>query len=112
MNNPLLNMETINGKVYPFWSQFVDKSNEFKGGVLEDQGDSMDRRIGFKPSQTIIVLIQLRPNGKDSAFFEVIGQDFTCGFDVQHGGVSAGDPGWITFSGYGGHLWRIHQIKK
>jgi hypothetical protein len=67
-------MKTINGKIYPFWGQFVDKSEEFTGGVL-------------------------------------VGQDFACGFDVKYGGVTGGDPGWITFSGYGGHTWRIHQVK-
>lgn len=102
-------METINGKIYPFWSQFVDKSDEFKGGVLEDQGDSMDRMLGFKPARTTIKQIHLRPNGNDSAFFEVIGQDFAAGFDVKYGGVTAGESGWITFSGYGGHTWRIRK---
>jgi hypothetical protein len=104
-------MKTINGKIYPFWGQFVDKSEEFTGGVLEDCGDSMDRRMGFEPVKTTIKCIQLRPNGDDSAFFEVVGQDFACGFDVKYGGVTGGDPGWITFSGYGGHTWRIHQVK-
>jgi hypothetical protein len=99
----------INGKVYPFWGQFVDKSDEFKGGTLEDFGDSMDRRMGFNGATTTIVMIHLRKNGTDSAFFEVIGQDFSTGFDVKYGGVITGDDGWITFSGYGGHKWRIQK---
>ena len=26
----------INGKTYPLWSQFVDKKDEWIGGILED----------------------------------------------------------------------------
>lgn len=91
------------------WGQFVEKQNEWKGGILEDLGDSMDRRMGMVPMKTEIIGIQLRPNGEDSAFFEVNGKDYDCGFDVHHGGIGTGEEGWITFSGYGGHTWRIKQ---
>ncbi len=97
----------VNGKTYPLWGQFVEKKEEFVGGVLEDFGDSIYRRIGFKNSKTKIVDIKLRPNGEDSAFFEVIGKDFSCGFDVEYGGVTTGEEGWITFSGYIGQIFRI-----
>lgn len=97
----------VNGKVYPMWGQFVAKESEFIGGTLEDFGDSMDRIMGAKPMSTEITGVRLKPNGKDSAFFEVSGKLFTCGFDVQYGGVIAGQAGWITFSGYGGAQWRI-----
>lgn len=99
----------VNGKNYPMWGQFVEKQNEFIGGVLDDSGDSMDRALGAIPMQTKITGITLEPNGKDSAFFSVNGEKFSCGFDVSIGGISNGENGWITFSGYGGHTWRMKQ---
>ena len=99
----------VNGKDYPMWSQFVEKQNEFIGGILDDSGDSIDRMLGANPMQTKITSITLEPNGEDSAFFSVNGETFSCGFDVQVGGISSGENGWITFSGYGGHIWRIKQ---
>lgn len=65
--------------------------------------------MGVNPEQTKITDITLSPNGKDSAFFEVKGKDFGCGFDVHHGGIIPGEEGWLTFSGYGGHTFRIKQ---
>ncbi len=103
----------INGRAYPLWSQFVHRKAEWIGGVLEDSGDAMDRRIfGTAPSSTEITNIKLEPNGKEHAWFEVSGKDFICGFSTEVGGVTGGEPGWITFSGYGGHTWRIKQAEK
>lgn len=102
----------INGKTYPLWEQFVEKEKEFIGGTLQDFGDSFDRQIGMaKPDgmSTKITGVKLEPNGEESAYFSVIGEGFTCGFDVQHGGIGAGEEGWLTFSGYGGHTWRIKK---
>ena len=92
----------VNGKEYPLWSQFVETKNDFIGGVLEDHD------MG-QISKTEITDISLKPNGKNSAFFSVDGEKFGCGFDVQHGGIQAGEEGWITFYGYGGHTWRIKK---
>ena len=100
----------VNGRDYPMWGGFVAKKGQFIGGTLQDYGDSMDRAMGIagaSPPQTIIKDIELRPNGDDSAFFEVIGEEFSCGFSTDVGGVMGGEAGWITFSGYGGHKWRI-----
>ena len=58
---------------------------------------------------TKIIDITLEPNGKDSAFFSVIGENYACGFDVEVGGIIGGKEGWLTFSGYGGHKWRIKK---
>ncbi len=103
----------VNGKTYPMWGQFIEKKSEFAGGILEDFGDSFDRSVsGAESAQTTITDIQLRPNGKDSAFFEIIGKDFGCGFDVAHGGIGAGETGWLTFYGYGGHEFRIKKPTK
>jgi hypothetical protein len=107
-------MKDINGKQYPLWSQFVDRQAEWIGGILEDFGDSHDQRMfpDEYPAKTEIIGIELRPNGKDSAFFEIIGKDFDCGFDVHVGGIAGKEGGaehWLTFSGYGGHEFRIKQ---
>ena len=105
-------MNEVNGKYYPLWSQFVDRKQEWIGGILQDQGDSMDRALKLTDGSWIsteITDVKLEANGKDSAMFYVDGKDFGCGFDVGVGGVTGGEEGWITFSGYGGHTWRIKQ---
>lgn len=94
-------MET-NGRTYPLWSQFVERKSEFIGKVLEDHD------LGMVMSTTITD-VELVLNGDESAFFRVVGEHFSCGFDVNHGGLVGGDKGWITFSGYGGHTWRIQS---
>jgi len=109
-------MIEINGKVYPLWSQFVERKKEWIGGILEDIGDSMDRALGYKGAKTEITDITLKPNGNDSAFFTIHGKGFDCGFDVQVGGISGNssfgnEEGWICFSGYGNHEFRISQSK-
>ena len=101
----------INGKEYPFWGQFVKSQNKWVGGVLEDFGDSFDKRMGVTPTETTITGIELTKNGEDSAFFTVKGENFDCGFGVEYGGVVVGEDGYITFNGYGGHTWRIKKPK-
>ena len=64
----------INGRVYPMWSQFVEKKSEWIGGTLYD----ID--MGVK-NKTTITDIELIPNGDDSALFRVKGEKFDCGFD-------------------------------
>lgn len=102
-------MLNVNGKQYPLWSQFVEGKEKWIGGLMQDEGDGMDRQVGFSGAETIIKDIELSPNGKDSAYFEVTGESFSCGFDVGYGGIVGGEEGWITFSGYGGHTWRIRK---
>ena len=92
----------VNGRDYPMWSQFVEKKDDFIGKTLEDH-DSMSTI----PLSTTITDVTLEPNGDSSAFFRVVGKDFTCGFDVKYGGIAAGDEGYLTFSGPMGHTWRI-----
>jgi len=109
-------MIEINGKVYPLWNQFIDQKEKWIGGVLEDFGDSMDRamfNLDKSDLTTEITDITLVPNGTDSAFFSIEGKDFGCGFDVQYGGIPGSqEPGWLTFSGYGGHKFRIKEKEK
>jgi hypothetical protein len=102
-------MESINGKYYPLWSQFVDRKAEWIGGTLEDFGDSFDSAFGLSGSTTTITDIALEPNGKEHAAFSVIGANFTCGGSTEYLGVVGGEPGWITLRGYGGHTWRFKQ---
>ena len=92
----------VNGKEYPLWSQFVERKNEWIGGVLEDfdMGEVMKTKIKD---------IELRPNGDDSAYFSIIGEDFDCGFDVSYGGITVGDEGWVTFSRFYGGTHRIKE---
>lgn len=108
-------MIEINGRVFPLWDQFIEKQAEWIGGTLQDFGDPMDRAMGIAGPEgmsTTILGIELRANGKDSASFNVNGKDFSCGGDVHYLGISAGEEGWITFHGYGGHSWRIKQPEK
>lgn len=92
----------------PLWSQFVERKSEFIGKVLEDFGDNMDRGIlNLEKMTTKITDIILIPNGSDSAWFEIKGEDFSCGFDVSVGGIGSGEKGYLTFCGYGGHKFRI-----
>lgn len=99
-------MELINKKHYPLWSQFVDLKEEWIGGTLQDIEYQDD------PMGTKIIDIFLTPNGDDSAYFKIIGEKFDCGFDVQHGGISAGDEGYITFVGSYGLHFRIKKADK
>lgn len=85
------------------WQQFVQKKDNWIGGELEDEDDLMSTKI---------IDINLRANGTDSAFFEIIGEKFTCGFDVRFGGISGNQETkteWLRFSGYGGHSFRIKK---
>ena len=107
-------MITINGRQYPLWSQFVEQKERWVGGILEelDSHDPMDIAFGCdKGGKTRIEDVRLVPNGKESAVFEVVGEDFSCGFDVRTGGIdgSIGGEGWIGFCRYGGHRWRIRE---
>jgi hypothetical protein len=87
----------INGKQYPLWSQFIERKDEFIGGILQEDDE-----------KTVITDIVLVPNS-ESAFFEVKGENFSCGFDVGYGGIIGGDADWITFQGYGDHIWRVRS---
>lgn len=95
----------VNGKYYPLWQQFVDKKDRFIGGTLEDHDMGMT-------ASTTVTDVRLEPNGEDSACFEIDGEDFGCGFDVRYGGIGTGEPGWLTFHGYGSHWFRVKTKDK
>ncbi len=104
----------VNGKTYPLWGQFVERKNEWIGGKLKEINiDPICGPIG-EETTTKIKDIELVPNGKESAFFRVIGEDFSCGFDARSGGVSGGEgwgDGWIVLvsSGQFGFKFGIKQ---
>lgn len=95
----------VNGRHYPLWSQFVENKQRWIGGTLFDTEYPED---GLK---TEIIDVVLRPSDGDSALFEFIGKDFTCGFDVRHGGIG-GIPieeGWLPFSGPYGLSFQVKE---
>ena len=94
----------VNGKKYPMYSQFIERKDEWIGNTLDDYD------MGGHMS-TIITDITLEPNGEESAYFSIVGEDFTCGFGVHNGGIGAGADGCITFHGYGGHEFKIETVK-
>lgn len=95
----------INGRKYPLWSQFVHRKEEWIGGVLQDFGD-----YSSEPKYTTkITDIKLEANGPNHAYFSVVGENFTCGFCTSVGGVSPGEAGWMTVSGYQNHTWRFKK---
>jgi len=96
----------INGKVYPLWEKFIERKKEYIGGKL----NATDMGITMK---TIVEDIVLKPNGEDSAYFEVIGKDFSCGFDVQYGGIGASSKeGFIGFHSIYCGAFEIENVKK
>lgn len=103
----------VNGKYYPIWQQFIDGKDRWIGGILRDEGDRsdpIDMMLGEYPMETEIVDIQLRPNGVDSAVFEIVGKAFSCGFGVRCGGIAGKQvEGWFTFHGFGNHIFRIKE---
>src|ERR1035437_1831959 len=99
----------VNGKEYPLWSQFVEKKDEWIGGILEELEDSFPRLSMYQNPDTLdplnfrqqkITDIRLEPNGKDNAYFSVDGEDYSCGGSTDCLGICPGEEGWITLSGY------------
>ena len=98
-------LKLVNGKNYPMWQQFVDKKDDFIGLRL------VDFDIGMR-AETIVTDVVLIPNGDDSAWFGVKGEEFECGFDVSVGGISGQKiekNSVMTFTGYMGHTWEIQK---
>ena len=89
----------VNGREYPLWSQFIEGKKQFIGKTLVDKEIS--------EYSTEVVDITLEPNGETSAFFSIVGKDFSCGFDVRFGGINSNGDGLISFSGYGSQEFYI-----
>ena len=96
----------INGRLYPLWSKFVFDKARFIGRKLQDLGTPGS--LFDESGETTITDIRLTANGDESAMFHVDGDGWGCACDVLYlGVVGETEPGWITFSGYGGHKWWI-----
>ena len=67
-------MITINGKQYPMWSQFIERKDEWIGGILQEMEDSWPQITDGPSKGTKITDITLEPNGEDSAYFSVEGE--------------------------------------
>lgn len=96
-------MKEINGKTYPMWNGFIDNKTKWIGGILTetDFGETTSTRITD---------MTLEPNGEDSAYFSVIGEDFNCGFDVRYGGIHAEKTNVLGFATTFGSKFEIqHQ---
>lgn len=88
--------QLINGKHYPMWSQFVEKKSQWIGGRLIDHDMGMDE-------ETEITDVVLQENGESSAWFEIVGKEFSWGGDVRYIGLGApNQPGALTICGYAG----------
>lgn len=102
-----MTMETINEKVYPMWSQFVEKKAEWIGGQLKE----IDMIMG-EGEVTEITDVTLEPNGEESAFLTFHGKKYGCGYDVRYCGIGGGQtPGWLTISSTGGDRFQIRRRK-
>lgn len=102
-------------RIHPLWDQFVARQDEWIGGILEETVDGFPPLADYQnglPARTKIVGIELRPNGPDASFFEIIGDKFSCGFSTTVGGIDCSpgqEEGWLGFRGYGGHAFRIRK---
>lgn len=106
---PVLKLED-----YPRLMDIVARKNEYIGWKLQDSGDSMDRRMfGNEKMETVVKDITFTlDDDKVSASFTVIGDRFTCGFNVKYGGgVKSFAPGdkAIEFYGYMGQSFMIYE---
>jgi hypothetical protein len=87
--------------------QLVEQKEQWIGGVLEDFGVIFPTK---KPAKTTITGITLNmQRSGNSMYFEIVGEDFGCGFDTSFGGITAGENGWLTFHGYDCHIFRIKK---
>lgn len=95
-------MITIDGKSYHLWSQLVEGKDRWIGQTLESFEDG-------EKYTTEVTDIYLTKCG-ESVVFGVDGKDFGCSFNVEYGGITSGDEGWLTLYCYG-HTWRMRNPK-
>ncbi len=91
----------------------VENKNNYIGWTLIDSGDIIDRGLGLvnKPLTNKVIDVEFSLNkDKTSAFFSIVGNKFTCGFDVEHGGIRKQiNENELEFYGYAGHSFLIHK---
>lgn len=85
------------------WQDLIDQKEQWICGKLIDFGDSMDRKMGCEPSETIIVGFIL-----SEKYIDITGEDFSCGGDRQYIGLTGDEvKNGLAFAGYGGHIFHI-----
>ena len=97
------------------YEQIVERKQEWIGGELQEMTDSYPRVIEGCSPKTKITNITLIDNGGNYPFFMIHGESYDCVFSIDVGGVtgkSGMEEGWLYFSGYGGHEFRIKQALK
>lgn len=102
-------MQTINGKTYPMWSQFVEKKANFIGNKMFD----VDSMMGAAP-ETEVVDVELVPNGTDSAMICFRGKDYDCISDVKYCGISSDpqQPNYMVIATQFGNTFYIEGQKR
>lgn len=100
-------MNEINSDI----TDLVMNKKKFIGGVLEVFPDAFDDILEDNPEgkTTKIKDIVLDLKTSNVGKFDVIGKDFECGFNIDQGGTTKGEEGWITFFGYGDTSFRIKE---
>lgn len=94
----------VNEKEYQLWSQFVEKKNDFIGGILESPARHSNNTI-----TTIITDITLSKSCYDSYIFTIEGRGFSSFLNTAQGKIVNKEPGWtIFYDGQGGEC----KIKK
>ena len=90
------------------WEQLVDQKEEWIGGTLTEYADTMNIlfinyiHFGCTPIiKTVIKDIVFQENGDfgDLRWFEIVGEDFSCGFDTSVAGISGESGHDLRFGG-------------
>ncbi len=86
------------------WQELVDNKKEWKGGVLEEICEAGPFEQCAQANPTKIKNIKFKEE-----YIDFIGEDYSCGFDIELGGVIPGEEGWLTMEGPYGHQFRIRK---
>jgi hypothetical protein len=93
------------------WERIAAQSADWIGGTLIDCDDDPMVANVEGGARTRITGVVWKPNGADSMFFAVDGEDFSCGGDRKYIGVVGASRYGDGFElrGYGGH--EFHMLK-
>lgn len=102
----------VNGKFYSMWGGIIKNKEKWIGGKLSETCD--DRMLNSFGETVIdeITDITLKPNGDDSAYFEVhVKHGRNCGFDVAYGRIDGrnSNDGWLGFRSVYGDPFKIKE---
>lgn len=68
------------------WEQFVQQKNKWIGGTVVD----LDTDEPHPPTEITDIVFLKPPNQFGCVWFEVIGKEYSCGFNTEYGGIK----GW------------------